>query len=55
MRRMGSAAVEAASLQLSDPLYSATERKFLDGVAAYVGVQARKLVDMAKLVPGVEL
>lgn len=55
MRRMGSAASEAAARQLNDPVYSDAERTFLDGVAAHVEAQAGKLLDMAKPMPGVEL
>lgn len=55
MQRMGSAATEAATLQLGDPLYSVQERQFLEAVAAYVEVRAKKLVDMAMPTLGVEI
>lgn len=55
MRRMGSAAAEAASLQLNEPGYSDAERTFLGGVAAHIEAQAAKIIDMAMPMLGVEL
>lgn len=54
MRRMGASAVEAASLQLGDELYSVSERQFLEGIASHVETQAKKLTDMAKPMLGAE-
>ncbi len=47
MRRMGTAAAAVVPLQLDDSHYVTAERKFLEGIATYVTVQARKLIDMA--------
>jgi len=55
MRRMGSAAAAAASLQLDEPAYSDVERAFLGDIAAHIEAQAGKLVGMAKPMLGVEL
>jgi serine/threonine-protein kinase HipA len=55
MRRMGTAAAAAAPLQLDDSQYSTAERNFLEGIAAHVNAQARKLIDMATPMLAVKL
>jgi serine/threonine-protein kinase HipA len=55
MRRMGTAAAAAVPLQLADLHYETAERKFLEGIAAHVIAQARKLIDMAAPLLKVEI
>lgn len=55
MRRMGSAAADAASLQLKEPIYSDAEKAFLKKITAHVETHAGKLLDLAKPMLGVEL
>lgn len=47
MRRLGRDAVQAARRQAADSVYLAQERAFVDAIAAFVEVQAGRLIDMS--------
>jgi serine/threonine-protein kinase HipA len=55
MRRLGTAAREAASLQAAESSYEGDERQFVSKIASYVGAQSSRLIDMADAVRSVEL
>jgi hypothetical protein len=47
MRRMGSAAADAAAAQVAEAVYLGEERAFVERIAASVRKQAQRLVEMA--------
>jgi len=55
MRRLGAAAVDAATIQAKEPAYQDNERDFVSKVAAFVHGQAAKLTDMAGAVASIQL